>query len=380
MFTCEIITFGGVFLHKRIIIAVVIVVLIIAGIFAAAFSGSTMNLSTFSGIDAAEKIRNAQKQGGEVKLNSTELNGLMKVYFKNGINRGSLTIKGIECSIQDNKIAFKIPCTFHGIKLLLQSRGSLSFDDDFTYVPDYFKIGRLTVPKSMVYNLINKYKNSNINISNNTIKISSKIIPFDVKSLSIEDDKVIIYVGKFVTNGLFEDKASLLNGIKKELKELQDKSASNAEKQKIEGVLNEISNASAGSINSQLIKKVTEELNDIAKDAKTDDAKKKAEDIKGKISNADDSKKKQSLSKVSGELQSAAASVNTSGQKEVIYMMQSTIGKMMANPSYSYGSDEAAVRAQYSKLSPEEKKALKAAIFSNVDGGTLVDLRSAFGL
>lgn len=380
MFLWNIIVFGGIFLHKRMIIILAVIVLVTVGIFAAAFSGRNMSLGTFPGIDAAEKIRNAQKQGAEVKLNSSELNGLLKVYLKNGINKGSLTVKGIQCSIQDNKISFKAPCSFNGIKMILQSKGSLNYDGDYTYVPDYFRIGKLPIPKSMVFNMINKYKNGNIYISNNAIKINRRVIPLDVKNLSIKEDNIIINIQKYVTKGLFEDKASILNGIKKELTELQAKSVSDAEKQKIQGVLNEISGASAGNVNSQFINKVSAELNDIAKAAESDDAKKKAEDIKEKILSTDDSKKKQALSKVSGELQSAAASLTTSGQRQVVYMMQSTIRRMISNPSYSYGGDEGAVRAQYSKLSPEEKKALKAAIFSNVDTGTLADLRSAFGL
>lgn len=360
----------------EIIIMIIVVLMITAG---AALVGGSYNVPIFSNLNAADKIRNAQKQGAEVKLSSGELNGLINISLKNKIKKGTLEVKGIETIIKGSKISFKVPCTFHGINLLLQSKGSISLDGDYTYAPDYFKIGWLVLPKSTVYSIISRYKNPNIYISNSTIKISKEFVPFDVKNLSVKDDNLIMYVEKFTPKGLFEDKASILNGIKNELRDIQSKSSGEAEKQKVEGVLKEISNISAGASEND-IARITSELNSIAKNAKSDEAKKKAEDIKEQISNTNDAKKKQALSRVSGELQSAASSVNTSGQKQVIYMMQSTIGRMISNPSYSYGGDEGAVRAQYSKLSPEEKQALKAAVFSNVDTGTLVDLRSAFGL
>lgn len=359
-----------------IMIMIIVLLMIIAG---AALAGGNYNVSAFSNLDAADKIRNAQKQGAEVKLSSAELNGIINTYLKNKVKKGTLEVKGIEAMVTGSKISFRIPCTFHGINLLLQSKGSISLDGDYTYAPDYFKIGWLAVPKSAVYYAINRYKNPIIYVSNSTIKISKKFVPFDVKNLSVKDDNIIMYVEKFTSKGLFEDRASILNGIKNELKDIQSKSSGETEKKKVEGVLKEISDISAGASEKD-IARITEELNSIAENAKNDEAKKKAEDIKGQISNTNDAKKRQALSKVSGELQSAASSVTTSGQKQVINMMQSTIGRMISNPSYSYGGDEGAVKAQYSKLSPEEKKALKAAIFSNVDAGTLVDLRSAFGL
>lgn len=357
---------------------VLLMMLVFVGIGIAAIYNSNYPLQAYTTLDAADKIKNAQKSGGVVILNSSEVNQLMQIYIKKGISKGKLNIKGVNAVVQNNSITFHAPLSYGSIKMLFDSKGTVGLQGDkIIYTPDYFSIGKLPIPKALVFGEISKLGNAKLSADKSSIKIDKSAIPFDIEEIGIKGSGLYIYVNKFVTKGLFEDKLTVLKNARNELEKLAESTEDAENKQKIQNVINSIDKAVKNPVNAtaQLVDKVDEELKSIKNDTNNN-----IKNIQDQIKTADDNKKKQELTVVSGGLSAAAAQLNTAAQKQIIYMMQNTINKIIENPSYNYRRDGSQVKAMYDKLPAVDKKAFKAALLQNVDPSAVVDLRNAFGL
>jgi hypothetical protein len=364
------------------ITAMIILFIILAGMTglgAAALRSSNFQLKTFSTFEAADKIKDAQRGGGSVLLSSSEVNELMQLYLKKGISKGSLELKGANADIKDDSITLYIPCSIKRINLLITTGGKVDYKSGqvVSFEPDYFKLGSLPMPKGLVLKAVRKIGNPNISVSSNSIDINKKVIPFQVKAINLQGDNLYMYIDKFTPKGIFDNNAAILNNAKDELEKAAEKVTNAESKQKIENVIKDIDNAiqNPGNDTSNLIDKVNEELKDISSD--TDGNIKKVQD---EINITNDEKKRQELQKVNGELGTAAAALSSPASKQIIYMMQGTVSRLIANPSYNYKNDAATVKAVYGKLSAKDKQQFKSALLQHIDSSLIIDLRSAFGL
>lgn len=86
------------------------------------------------------------------------------------------------------------------------------------------------------------------------------------------------------------------------------------------------------------------------------------------------------LKKTSRQLSGVYAAVKSQKEKEIVSRIQSTINKMIANPSYQYQKDVEAVKAMKSKLTQSEKEDLQNAILDNMDTRTIKQMRATFGV
>ena len=80
------------------------------------------------------------------------------------------------------------------------------------------------------------------------------------------------------------------------------------------------------------------------------------------------------------DLSGAYSQVQTSGEKQMLSIMQSTMSKMASNPSYNSGSDQTSVKAIYSTLDAQSKIRFKSALATNVNSNNISVLRQVFGL
>jgi len=167
------------------------------------------------------------------------------------------------------------------------------------------------------------------------------------------------------------------------------------EKEKIKEIQNTIENVKGKSIEEK--KKVIKDTINKIDDAinKTEDSGKKIELEKIKVEVQKTEKfatekeketqeqteiKRTALKKVQSELGGAYAQVENPKEQQIISIMLSTVGKMVANPSYDSAADQATVKSIYSTLDADGRKRVKGALFSNVGGDSIGELRQAFGM
>jgi uncharacterized protein YpmS len=86
------------------------------------------------------------------------------------------------------------------------------------------------------------------------------------------------------------------------------------------------------------------------------------------------------LSNISGQLHEAIDSAGSAGGEQIISIMASCSSNMAANPSYNYERDVAKIKSIYSKLNSQQKAAVKAAIYSNINPENINELRNVFGM
>ena len=101
---------------------------------------------------------------------------------------------------------------------------------------------------------------------------------------------------------------------------------------------------------------------------------------KEKIDNQQNAATSAALANVKNDLSGAYSQVQTSGEKQMLSIMQSTMSKMASNPSYNSGSDQASVKAIYSTLDAQSKIRFKSALATNVNSNNISVLRQVFGL
>jgi len=97
--------------------------------------------------------------------------------------------------------------------------------------------------------------------------------------------------------------------------------------------------------------------------------------VKGK-----ETQKQTELAKVNDQLGNVYSQLETPKEQEIISTMRLTVSKLEADASYNSSSDQAAVKASYSKLNEESKNRIKFALFTNIDGNSIAELRKTFGL
>lgn len=86
------------------------------------------------------------------------------------------------------------------------------------------------------------------------------------------------------------------------------------------------------------------------------------------------------LKRARAQLNGVYSAVNSQKSKDMIRRIQSTMSKMIDNPSYNYTADVNAVKAMKAQLSSEEKERLQDAVLDNMDTRTIKELRRTFGV
>lgn len=369
-------------LFKFIVIFLIIIAVVFGTVYTLALSKGNYTKGNSSSIAGINKIRQAEKKGTAVSINSTELNDILSILYKNPKKKGNITIKTPEGFLQDKYIGVKIPALYKEKEILLYTKGILEYKNEkIIYNPESFKLGKLSLPKSFVINMLKNYAGDNLIIENGNIEINKKLIPFSITYLDINNGILTMKVDKFMEGSLFNNEKNVkieLDKVKEQLNTLKNKTSNAEEKKKIEKTINLI-NEGLKKPSNDLLNKVKQELKNIGNEIKNQQSKKEinnsVEDIE-----KNNSSKVAALSKISGQLSGAMGSAGSAGGEQIIGIMASCSSNMAANPSYNYGGDVAAVKSIYSKLNPQQKAAVKAAIFSNVDSGSINELRNAFGM
>ncbi|OAA86924.1 hypothetical protein [Clostridium ljungdahlii] len=297
-----------------------------------------------------DKMLKAQESGGTAELSKDEVNGVISLYFKQ-YKTSDLVIKSVEADFKDDKMVFLVPVTYKNFNLFLSSQGDVSFENGkIIYNPEYFKLGKITLPKSYVLKKLQPKLKSGMALEGDSITISTSGLPISIKNINVKDQKLLVTLEKKQLN--IEDmlkgkiSSSLQNFIKdfSNVKNLDSSTKTN--------------NGSTGT--------------------KTKDSSDQSNGSNTGSKSAVSQERQQALNRLSSGLNAASGAVSTGGQKAVISQMASIVNNMK-DSSYNPYSEESSVRAAYSKLSPQEKAELKAAVGSNVDSSAVSILSSMIG-
>lgn len=392
-------------INKNKLIVILIILVGILAVFAYIIlynGGVTIKKTTTT--EVIGKLTNVQKKGGEFELTQKNIDELSTLYFGKTINKGNITLNGVDVEILNDELLIKAPISYKKFHLLFSSKGKVSvLNGKVTYDADNFKIGKLKLPKKFVISQIIKLNNKSIYVEANLIKVNPSMFPFKISSLKIKDNKILgmapkqgalvsfDQINKMSAEeidkqlAILEQKiksASLLMGVEAEkakLKEIQDilekaKGKSIEEKEKIiSNTINKIDEAISNVTDSDK-KKELEKIRAAAEKAQKLAAEKE------KISQQQNATKRATFIKVKDELGAAYSQLGTSKEKQMISIMQSTMGNMASNPSYNSSGDQASVRAIYSTLDSQSKNEFKYALATNVDSASLSVLGQVFGI
>lgn len=161
------------------------------------WTGNAENREANSISNVIGKILTAQKNNQNVELNSADINGILSGVVKEGIEKDSITINSVYCSIKDDEIKVYSPVTFKGFDFLLSSGGKLGYENDvIVFIPSSFYIGKLPLPKKIVMSNISKYNNNNLRVNDDRFEISKNILPFSVKSIEVKNDVILVGLNK----------------------------------------------------------------------------------------------------------------------------------------------------------------------------------------
>ena len=389
--------------RNKLIWALIVLVGIIGILsYSALYNGGVVLRKTDS-TGIIHKLKDIQEKGGEFELTQKDIDEVSNLYFSKPKSKGDITLQGVNIEILNDELIIQAPITYKKLNLLFSSSGKISFiNGEIAYAADNFKIGKLSLPKNLVISQIEKLKNESFYAEDNLIKISPSVFPFKINDFKVMDNKILGVAEKLDIKMLFENiDTKSVEEIDKQLETVGEKIESSTvlmneeEKGKIKEIQDTIQTMKGKSIEekkkviSDTINKIDDTIN------KTSDAEKKKEleKIKSEVEKAQEvtvEKEKKSqeqaeikrtaLRKVEDELSGAYSQLQTSKEQQIISIMLSTVNKMVANPSYDSSYDQATVKSIYSTLDSASKNRVKGAIFSNVGGDSIGELRQAFGM
>jgi hypothetical protein len=299
-----------------IILFTILLGLCIYTIHSALWIGSSVEFETkptFSSISDFKSMA-AEKT---ISLTTEDIDNLMKLYLLNIEKEGVLQIENVTSRIEDNKISFYVSIKYHNIKLMVSTNGSLEYDDTLLcYYPNYFKLGKLPLPKTFIYRVMKKY--AAVNTEMGRIEFKLEKLPFKVESMEVKKDKLEI---------ISNDKA-------------------------------DITSPEADNIK----KNITPPKND------------------NEGSDTDNTYKKDLLKRTTSQLDNVYSAAKTNNEKQLILLLKNVIDKMMQNENYAFKDEATGILARYENLTTSEKEDLQDAILTNMDMETLFELKNTFSL
>jgi hypothetical protein len=332
------------------------ILILLGGVSYVIYSLSWVNKQPSNGtnasLDAASIIKAAVLYGGTIYLEDKDINSLLKIYSDNLQKQGNIKIEDISCHMIGDKIDLYINLKYTRFMLQLNTKGSLGYESDaINYTPDYFKLGKFTLPKKCI--LAKLGSRIPVNAEKERIEVNKAFIPVLIEELGLKDNKLEI---RFRTPLLKNSKASTPSKPKEPADAAKPNSSPDTADQ------NNSSN--------------TVKPNNFANTPKSDIGSSTA----GKSQEQAVNEATPVLIRVNDQLKKVYSLVKTSNEKQLIAVIQGTISKLLQNPGYSYERDAANVKEKYSKLSKDEREDLQTAILRNMDVAAIIQLKEYFGL
>ncbi|WP_123054634.1 hypothetical protein [Clostridium sp. JN-1] len=182
---------------KRGLLAfVTILIIAVVVFFALLFSGSSYRADKVElSSDLINKMQIAALQTGTIELNGDELNQIINMYFTPK-KYSNITVKGIKSEIVGSDVNFYIPVNYKGLNLLMKVSGNLTYDYGINYKVSNVSLGKIPVPKKLFLDIVRSKAGNRAAVKDDTIYIDKSKIPVSIKSIDVEDSKMIINVEK----------------------------------------------------------------------------------------------------------------------------------------------------------------------------------------
>lgn len=291
------------------------------------------------------------KNKGELALSENEINALGSSYFKEGLTKGSLTIRGLNMNIKEDEVTTLIPVKFKSFPILLSTKGTFSIDNkEVVYTPEFFKVGKITIPRGTILNYISKNFNDKLKVEGEYIVINRSILPDDIDSFKFANGKLFL-VAK-------EETKQMLAKTNESIKKIQEQAKAGSK---------DNSNANKGTNSGIDYKNSGNKVGNETKNSNPKDNNSKQDT-------------RQSLAQIAGELGSLQGSASTSKEKQMISIMSSTANTLQSNPSYNFWGDVKRVMSIYDTLTPKEKEKFKSKVFSGVDLNNAMEIKDDYGM
>lgn len=141
--------------------------------------------------NAISSLKWDAKLGGTMELTSENINSILDQQMKNVKGQGDLKIEKTAAALEGDRINLYLFASYKNIKFMITSRGALEYDGNtINYVPEYFKAGKMKLPKNYVMKQLKQY--TSVNEGKGRIEFKASFIPVKMQSLNIENSKVVI--------------------------------------------------------------------------------------------------------------------------------------------------------------------------------------------
>lgn len=141
----------------------------------------------------ASKIINMPANNGSITLSSEELNELIGLYPIEENKFGDLKVKAVYTGILKDKFTIYLPSNYRGIDVLLSISGKPYLENGrIVYEINDFKAGKLSLPKSIVVNIVKKYDIKRVSLKGSKIIIDTSLFSLKMRELELSDGSVTI--------------------------------------------------------------------------------------------------------------------------------------------------------------------------------------------
>ncbi|MBZ4663231.1 MAG: hypothetical protein JG776_933 [Caloramator sp.] len=295
-----------------------------------------------------EKMIEADIKGEELIVDDSEVNGLINKILSYKNQFGSAKVNNFNIKFLEDEIMFIGNVCYNNKNFQLSSTGKLYYQNEYMYYsPRNFKIGKINLPKSFVFSILNKQSKLKEYIDRDAIKIDVNNILGNIESIEIKESKAKIIIKKTQIK-LFADSTTKdqTNLPKNENTNIENKQVSNNN-------TNNKPNVNTNTTNKQSSKSANKY-------------------------SSEDEYKKVLLKQLNSELNIVSSKLSTSSQKNLLNKIKNVVNKMIANPDYNYNKDKPVILSDYSKLSTEEKNDFKIKVLINTSPSLRTQLLSLF--
>lgn len=290
---------------------------------------------------------------GIMILEEKDVNALASSYLKEGINKGGLTIKGLNVNVNGEEVTALIPIKYKGFSMLFSTKGNFQFKEDrLWFTPDYFKIGKISLPKKYVMNLIKSKFGYKIKEEEGSLVVGKDVIPFEFSSIQLIEGKFLI-VSKGESSELIKNTSEAIGKLEQEIKAQIAKESQNKANDS-----GQVKNSGNNTSNN-------EKTNSNSNSNTNGDSKNQTKD---------------SLNTIVEDLSGLQGDLSTAKEKQMVSIMTSTINNIKANSDYNFWNDMDKVMDIYKTLSPQEKKNFKTKVLSNIDLENALKIKDDYGM
>lgn len=358
-------------MKKQIIIPVVI--LLILGIFSYLLFYKTdyKEYSNKQSFQSLIKTILKTSSDGTIILDEDTINSLTSTYLRSKVNNSGVSVLGFNIDISEDAAKFTIPIKYKKFTLYLSSQGEFKINGEYlVYTPNYFKIGKIPIPKSKILSIIkNKFK-TKLTIKDNSIFIKRALSSNKLQITSIEDGKLICNIDSSSLS-LVSKAAKLLENIENNItpnsnsKDGSTKAESTKDNSQNNTTSNNVS-ISENTSNNNTTNIVNKNNNSTLKnDSNTSE--------QNTTSNSKDSNKDSNNSTDSTD-------PTVANQDTMISIINNTIHILNSDPSYNYMPNVRKVLEMYNSMSQEDKAKFKARAYKEVDIATAKKIKDKLNI